>query len=386
MAQNITNDMKYMQIFSNGKLISAKLSPNPIYIASRNQYCYRIKCTFESGMCKKIQTKYYDTKAEAESMYPFYKKQTDEKRITIFKCTVYEFYTYWIRFYGFSKPHNELIKPYILPILGTKFVNNVTTSDLITILEKIPSAEFEEVYTDLAWFFEDAVEFYCAEQNNSSSAVRIVNERKKIQADQNNYCKTSSSTYSPQQLLQLLLFCKMEAPVLYIPMLLASTAALRISEIINITFQDIDFYNQSVCLPLSAKEELISRPGTVTIPEENKKVIFLPDFVMEEIRHQKERLNTLQKTNPSFNSDRYLIWGQDGMSRQNNFINKPYARICSRCPFPTFPWKAFRKIQLSPKSIKKLAEGLKSKDSATPHIYKIPIDNGYLKELMKLDR
>lgn len=38
-----------------------------------------------------VQTKYYDTEAEAEAMYPVYKKQVEEKRITVFKCTVQEF-------------------------------------------------------------------------------------------------------------------------------------------------------------------------------------------------------------------------------------------------------------------------------------------------------
>lgn len=83
MPQNTINPTKLKDIFSNGNLVLATLSAHPLYITARNQYCYRMNCTFESGRRKMVQTKYYDTEAEAEAMYPVYKKQVEEKRITV---------------------------------------------------------------------------------------------------------------------------------------------------------------------------------------------------------------------------------------------------------------------------------------------------------------
>lgn len=75
MPQNTINPTKLKDIFSNGNLVLATLSAHPLYITARNQYCYRMNCTFESGRRKMVQTKYYDTEAEAEAMYPVYKNR-----------------------------------------------------------------------------------------------------------------------------------------------------------------------------------------------------------------------------------------------------------------------------------------------------------------------
>ena len=118
MPQNTINQTKPKDIFSNGNLVLATLSAHPLYITAQNQYCYRMNCTFESGRRKMVQTKYYDTEAEAEAMYPVYKKQVEEKRITVFKCTVQEFHAYWTHSYCFDNAYNRSIAAYILPVLG----------------------------------------------------------------------------------------------------------------------------------------------------------------------------------------------------------------------------------------------------------------------------
>ena len=386
MPQNTINPTKLKDIFSNGNLVLATLSAHPLYITARNQYCYRMNCTFESGRRKMVQTKYYDTEAEAEAMYPVYKKQVEEKRITVFKCTVQEFHAYWTHSYCFDNTYNRSIAAYILPVLGKHFMDNVTASDLTDVLAKVPSSEFYRVCDAVTCFFRAARNHYCTTQDNSADAVRIMKERKKAEEDLHNYYEVPSGTYSPQQLLQMLQICKLEAPTIYLPMLLASTAGLRISEILTVTFRDIHFYNQTICLQLPVKDDLPSRTDTITIPEENKKMVYLADFVMDEIRLQRERLEACQKTAPDFNPSGYLIWGRNGFQRQNNFINQPYARICAKCPFPTFPWKELRRIKLSASSMKRFAETLGAENSGQPQpreIPKIPIDRSDLIELMK---
>ena len=91
MSENTKKEPKSWEIFSAGELLCARLSSKPIYIPQRGKYCYRIRCTFSSGLVKKIQTRYYDSEEEALSMRPFHEKQAVEKRIAVFKCTVKEF-------------------------------------------------------------------------------------------------------------------------------------------------------------------------------------------------------------------------------------------------------------------------------------------------------
>lgn len=179
MPQNTITPTKLKDIFSNGNLVLATLSAHPLYITTRNQYCYRMNCTFESGRRKMVQTKYYDTEAEAEAMYTVYKKQVEEKRITVFKCTVQEFHAYWTHSYCFDNAYNRSIAAYILPVLGKHFMDNVTASDLMDILAKVPSSEFYRVCDAATCFFRDARNHYCTTQDNSADAVRIMKERKK---------------------------------------------------------------------------------------------------------------------------------------------------------------------------------------------------------------
>ena len=87
-----------------------------------------------------LPTKYYDTEAEAEAMYPIYKKQVEEKRITVFKCTVLEFHGYWIRSFFFDKEHSRTIEAYLFVWKsrtfstpgGSKFIFPVTRNSIIS--------------------------------------------------------------------------------------------------------------------------------------------------------------------------------------------------------------------------------------------------------------
>lgn len=139
MSENTKKEPKSWEIFSAGELLCARLSSKPIYIPQRGKYCYRIRCTFSSGLVKKIQTRYYDSEEEALSMRPFHEKQAVEKRIAVFKCTVKEFQSLWWRCGYFDRQYNKLIKTYLIPELGNKCINEVSTEDLVKILEKIPN-------------------------------------------------------------------------------------------------------------------------------------------------------------------------------------------------------------------------------------------------------
>ena len=85
---------------------------------------------------KTVQTKYHQTKEEALAMYPFYKRQAEEKRIPVFKCTVKEFQSFWRHALDYNKSYHSLIKKYIIPVLGDKRINDVTTEELIKILKE----------------------------------------------------------------------------------------------------------------------------------------------------------------------------------------------------------------------------------------------------------
>ena len=322
MAQATKTNVKYKNAFFYSEMQSANLPSNPTYIKSRGRYCYRIKCTFESGKVLTVQTKYHQTKEEALAMYPFYKQQAEEKRIPVFKCTVKEFQSFWRHALDYNKSYHSLIKKYIIPVLGDKRINDVTTDELIKILKEteipdtqnFPMEKYSMLYDAVSSFFRNAMELYCAGQDNGTAAANAIRSSGlRIWDDSVSY--DTSEAYSFQQLLQLLKISKWNAPMLYLPMLLSATAGLQIAEIVRIHFDDIDLDNHCLDLPRTHKDYNGPR-SNIVLSMENTKTVYLPDIIMNEIKNQEKRLNALQEQDAKFNPFRYLIWSQSGRQQQ----------------------------------------------------------------------
>ena len=387
MAQATKTNVKYKNAFFYGEMQSANLPSNPTYIKSRGRYCYRIKCTFESGKVLTVQTKYHQTKEEALAMYPFYKQQAEEKRIPVFKCTVKEFQSFWRHALDYNKSYHSLIKKYIIPVLGDKRINDVTTDELIKILKEteipdtqnFPMEKYSMLCDAVSSFFRNAMELYCAGQDNGTAAANAIRSSGlRIWDDSVSY--DTSEAYSFQQLLQLLKISKWNAPTLYLPMLLSATAGLQIAEIVRIHFDDIDLDNHCLDLPRTHKDYNGPR-SNIVLSRENTKTVYLPDIIMNEIKNQENRLKALQEQDPEFNPFRYLIWSQNGRQQQENFIKKPYERILSKCSFPAFPWRSFLKIRLTDKEIDELEDSLGYETPMNSGAYEIPIDKHDLMDL-----
>ena len=163
-------------------------------------------------------------------------------------------------------------------------------------------------------------------------------------------------------------------------MLLSATAGLQIAEIVRIHFDDIDLDNHCLDLPRTHKDYNGPR-SNIVLSRENTKTVYLPDIIMNEIKNQEKRLKALQEQDAKFNPFRYLIWSQNGRQQQENFIQKPYERILSKCSFPAFPWRDFLKIRLTDKEIDELEDSLGYETSMNPGACEIPIDKHDLMDL-----
>lgn len=165
-------------------------------------------------------------------------------------------------------------------------------------------------------------------------------------------------------------------------MLLAVTAGLTVSEIIGIKFEDVDFHNQILYLPYLPDTYLCSRPDTVILYGNARKAVFLSDLVVDEIRLQKNHLEMLRQAEPGFNAAGYMVCTNDGQQRKKRFIEKPYARMLSRCRLPAHPWKNFRKIQLNQYGIQKFTDALSPQNPLSQASYKLPFDRNFLTGLL----
>ena len=321
-------------------------------------------------------------------MRSFYEKQAVEKRIAVFKCTVKEFQSLWWRCGYFDRQYNKLIKTYLIPELGNKCINEVSTEDLVKILEKIPNdgilkrEKYFQVCDAISRFFETAVKYHCAEQDAGTEASVLMKYKETGKEEGHSSRAPVSETFSPEQVLLLLKRCQREAKSIYLPMLLAVTAGLTVPEIIGIKFEDVDLHNQILYLPYLPDIYLCSRPDTVILHGNARKAVFLSDLVVDEIRLQKNHLEMLRQAEPGFNAAGYMICTNDGQQRKKRFIEKPYARMLSRCRLPAHPWKNFRKIQLNQYGLQKFTDALAPQNPLSQASYKLPFDRNFLTGLL----
>lgn len=133
----------------------------------------------------------------------------------------------------------------------------------------------------------------------------------------------------------MLYLCKQEEPKIFIALLLALTAGLRISEIIAIKYEDIDFGNHEIYI----ERQL----GRSTKTKDWKMVNFLPrnygqkpetvsenplaDFVIDEIILQRQKYEELRANIPDFHDYGYLCCQDDGKPYHRGFAQKAYTRL-----------------------------------------------------------
>ena len=174
-----------IQAFTYGKLINAKLYEHPLCKKDRSLFYYRIQCSFMSGQKKIIQTAYV-TREELLSQRSFYEKQIEEKKLCIFKCSVKDFFEYWLSIYlpgmkiissARRIKYKDLIYKYIIPKIGLLMMNNITENDLQKLLGSTNSREdFDDLCHVLVDSFETALEYHCTDHDPASAAVKLKND------------------------------------------------------------------------------------------------------------------------------------------------------------------------------------------------------------------
>lgn len=173
-----------IQAFTYGKLINAKLYEHPLCKKERSLFYYRIQCSFMSGHKKIIQTAYV-TMEELPSQRSFYEKQIEEKKLCIFKCSVIDFFEYWLSTYLTEikiisstriMKYKKMVSGYIIPKIGSLMINNITENDLLKLLGNTNSREdFDDLCHVLVDSFETALEYHCTDHDPASVAVQLKN-------------------------------------------------------------------------------------------------------------------------------------------------------------------------------------------------------------------
>lgn len=134
--------------------------------------------------------------------------------------------------------------------------------------------------------------------------------------------KRSSPVYSIEQISHLLCLCREKEPQLYLPMLLAATAGLRISEIIALRYENIDFLNKKISVERQLGRSIYPNEQSSNRPvlsqelklktKRSRRTVELADFVLEEILFERQRYEKHRTENPSFLDLGYLCCRENG--------------------------------------------------------------------------
>lgn len=356
------------ETFFYGKIISWKFSDSVTYVKARKKYCFRFEIVFESGKVCPMQRGGFVSKTEAIKAIENTIKQLHEKTFVPFEYTAREFFDYWLYYYMIDEAdiayntytaYRNIIYNYFLVVWGDKKITAIQRDDLIAALDSIPyDSVLRSAYGVIGGSFQYALENHIIYLNPVKSAIKVKRKtEKKCEIENNKKAEhvdqppVLPAVYALQQVTIMLYLCKQEEPKIFIALLLALTAGLRISEIIAIKYEDIDFGNHEIYierqLGRSTKNEGLEDGKLLTQELRTKtrnsvRGTPLADFVIDEIILQRQKYEELRANIPDFHDYGYLCCQDDGKPYHRGFAQDAYTRLMEKCGFTKIPWRKLR--------------------------------------------
>ena len=280
--------------FFYGNVVSGRSMGDVVYIKSRKNYSFRLFLIFESGDTKIVQRSGYPDKLLTRQKRDETLMQISKGTFVPFSYSVKEFFDYWLYYHMIQEKHityntftmyRNIIRNYINPFIGTKWLDKLKREDLVKTLHKISSKDLQRtaigVITGSLRYAQSRNYIPCCIYEGLSAEL-------KRKGSSTLTIKRKSPVYTIEQITRLLCLCKEKEPQLYLPMLLAATAGLRVSEIIA-------------------------------------------------LRYEEHRAK-----DPSFLDLGYLCCRENGQCYNRKFYTKAYNRLTEQCDFPRLPWRKFR--------------------------------------------
>lgn len=320
--------------FFYGNVVSGRSMGDVVYLKSRKNYSFRLFLIFESGNTKIVQRSGYPDKILTRQKRDETLMQISKGTFVSFSYSVREFYDYWLYYHMIHDKHityNTFIMYRNLIIL-----HKISSKDLQrTAIGMITgSLRYAQSHNYLPYNIYDGLSAELR-QKNISTMTR----------------KRSSPVYSIEQ-FPIFVPLPEKEPQLYLPMLLAATAGLRISEIIALRYENIDFLNKKISVERQLGRSIYPNEQSSNRPvlsqelklktKRSRRTVELADFVLEEILFERQRYEKHRTENPSFLDLGYLCCRENGQCYHRSFYAKAYNRLTEQCDFPRLPWRKFR--------------------------------------------
>ncbi|MCD8083572.1 MAG: site-specific integrase [Clostridiales bacterium] len=354
---------------SRGAIVSWKFREN--ITLSHGIYVIRFTVWFQDGSCVHKEKGGFHTKKEALAAREDIISMLNCHEYVIINVSVEDFLEYWLHYYMIDEQkiayatyvtYRSAIRNDIVPEIGKLKLNDLSKSDILSVLEKARSPSIlQRMYGVFGASFRYAKQMNLVRYNYAIPAIKTKRRMVRLKKQK---LEASDPTLPPQpalkkrrsltagQICSLLYLCKTEIPEFYIPLLLACTTGCRISELIALRFRDIDFLRKEIHI-----KGQIGRPVDITdIPTgqvtkqhlqaksaAGKRVIPIPEFTMEELVAYKCRTVKEKSLTNERIWDTYIWCRADGSSHGRRDYQEPFKRLKEKLGIPEdFHWHDLR--------------------------------------------
>ena len=218
-------------------------------------------------------------------------------------------------------------------------ISQIESTHLIKFMDSIDSDSIRSnAYAVIGSSFSIAKKCHIINRNPAPFAVQTIRAKMK----QNKKAALKRSTFSLQQLQNILLTCKNEEPDYYLLMLICATTGIRISEALGLQFENVDYFNCRLHI-VWQKGRTIQGDGweshmatSQLIPPKTYssiRSVELPQFVLDEIILAKTKYDYLIQNDVNFHyTSDFVIVNSIGkpLSRDSN-ISHAFKHVLELC-------------------------------------------------------
>lgn len=350
-------------------------------IQIKNKYGFRVILYYLDGT-KKIQQKSgFLTKKEAnEARNRTIGNLYGGTYIVYTNISANDFFIHWleddiknrVRSSNTYNSFKNIVYNYILPMLGTKKLINISKGD-VQDLYKVSALKSLSSVRNVKTVMNISLKYAVSKKMLSTNPAENVPLPKYIKTKPYRTRNINSQKTLTLEQLHTLIEASKNTPI-YLQVLFNALMGLRRSEIIGLKYSDIDFVEQTLTIqrqlgrPIDANMEEI-RKKTLTKQElglktpSSYRTLKIPDYVFQAILEQRKIYEkNKSRRKKEFLDEGYICCSTYGHSRSKDFHYKYFKKILEENNLPNIRWHDLRssyctlllKMNFSPKAVSNL--------------------------------
>lgn len=350
-------------------------------IQIKNKYGFRIVLHYLDST-KKIQQKsgFLTKKVANEERNKTIGALYSGTYIVYTDISVNDFYVHWleddiknrVRSSNTYNSFKNIVYNYILPMLGTKKLINISKGD-VQDLYKVSALKSPSSVRNVKTVMNISLKYAVSKKMLSTNPAENVPLPKHIKAKPYRTRNINSQKTLTLEQLYTLIEASKNTPI-YLQVLFNALMGLRRSEIIGLKYSDIDFVEQTLTI-----QRQLGKPLDVNIEEIRKKTLTkqelglktpssyrtlkIPDYVFQAILEQRKIYEkNKSKRKKEFLDEGYICCSTYGHSRSKDFHYKYFKKLLEGNNLPNIRWHDLRssyctlllKMNFSPKAVSNL--------------------------------